>query len=98
MHFLRKWFREFDAQQILLLNFEEFKQNQDATISKTCDFLGIAPTGPLGLKKQFRGNYDHSDESVKRVLHRLREFYEVPNRKLFQEFGIRFDTLQTGSE
>ena len=98
VHFLRKWFREFDAQQILLLNFEEFKQNQDATISKTCDFLGIAPTGPLGLKKQFRGNYDHSDESVKRVLHRLREFYEVPNRKLFQEFGIRFDTLQTGSE
>ena len=98
VHYLRKWFREFDPQQILLLNFDEFKQHQDATICKTCDFLGIDRTDPLGLQRQFRGNYDPLDQSVKRVLPRLREFYAVPNRKLFEEFGIRFDTLQTESE
>jgi hypothetical protein len=91
VHFLRKWYREFDASQILLLTLNEFKLRQQTTINKTCDFLGVDRPDALPLTKPLVGKYDPDDESLRKVLPRLRQFYEVPNRKLFEEFGIQFN-------
>ncbi|QEG23114.1 tetratricopeptide repeat-containing sulfotransferase family protein [Mariniblastus fucicola] len=92
VHYLRKWFRKFDPNRILLLTLEEFSSNQNATITKACDFLGLDRPEPLELTKPHKGIYDADDEAVQRLLPRLQEFYERPNRLLFEEFGIQFDT------
>ena len=91
VNYLRKWFDKFGSDRILLLTLEEFSQRQDATIAKTCDFLQLDHPEPLDLDRPHRGHYNADDESVQQVLPRLREFYELPNKQLFDEFGIQFN-------
>lgn len=91
-YFLRRWFRKFDASQILLLTLEDFKERQNETMARTFDFLGIDQAGPLELTKPYTGIYNANDKTVQEVLPRLNEFYEDSNRILFEEFGIQFGT------
>lgn len=91
IHFLRKWVAKFGPKRILMLTLDEFSQRQDATIAKTCDFLGLDhPPKSLDLNKPHRGQYDPDDAAVQQLLPKLREFYELPNKMLFEEFGIQF--------
>lgn len=91
VHYLRKWVAKFGRNRILFLTLEEFSQQQDATIARTCDFLGLDhPPESLQLSKPHRGQYNADDEAVQQLMPRLQEFYELPNRKLFEEFGIQF--------
>lgn len=90
VHYLRKWYQKFDPDRFLLLTLDEFSNQQSRTIDRTCDFLGIDRAEPLELKKPHRGIYDADDKNVQQVYQRLKDFYEVPNKKLFEEFGIQF--------
>lgn len=90
VHYLRKWFQRFDADRFLLLTLEQFSSHQNATLDRTCDFLNIDRPGSLELMKPHRGVYNSGDEQVEKVLRRLEDFYAIPNKKLFDEFGIQF--------
>ena len=92
VHYLRKWYQKFDPDRFLLLTLEEFSNRQSETIDRTCDFLGIDRTDPLELTKPHRGVYNSDDENVQQVYQRLKDFYETPNKMLFEEFGIQFDS------
>jgi len=89
-YYLRRWFEVF-GDQLLLVTMEDFRKRHCATVNRVLDFLELKRRGRLPLTKQYSGNYRKSDPSViEQVRGRLAEFYEPHNRRLADEFGVKF--------
>jgi hypothetical protein len=94
---LLHWTKFFTKDQILLLKSEDFFERTPETLNVVLKFLGLSPTRNPKLRANFRGwlrnkrhkgEYQQGMSSVTR--HRLEEYFEPHNRRLYEYFDVDF--------
>ncbi len=84
---LERYYRYFDPEQILVLDFAQFKQDLPNLLNQVCHFLEIEPFPSKTLtefqqKKHNVGKYD-IDSKDQAVMDQLKEYFEPYNQKLY---------------
>jgi hypothetical protein len=83
-----RWVKHFGREQILIIKSSSFFTDTQGTFKKICRFLSINPI-ELSLRDRYNsGTYDSIDHEE--VMDRVAAFYEEPNRRLLQKYGIDF--------
>ncbi|EAW37161.1 sulfotransferase [Lyngbya sp. PCC 8106] len=92
---LNNYYKYFDPQHILVLNFEQFCDNLSLVLDRVCDFLEIEPFSlkqiqQLKKQKYATANYvkNIGDEDV---LEKLKTYFLPENQKLYELLNVRFD-------
>lgn len=84
---LKQWIKIFPKQQFLILQSEEFYANPAATLKQVFEFLDLADF-QLGNYQKYNGaNYQPGDDAVNQ---RLREYFQLHNRKLTEYLNREF--------
>ena len=89
-YYLRKWFQTFDNSNLMLINFDDYRDSPQTVLKEICQFLDVDEFDFAELGQRYKGDYDDQDPSLNAVRERLRDFYTEPNRLLREEFGIEF--------
>ncbi len=86
---LRAWLRLFPAEQVLILNSEEFYANPAAIYRQTLEFLGLPAYELHEYKRYDHGGYHAKmDGAIRR---RLVDDFRPHNQRLYDFLGRRFD-------
>ena len=86
---LERWFECFDRSQILVLATEELREDQQGTLDKIWEFLGVMPHQFEQPPKNLNvGNYEPMSEKMRKC---LIEYYLAHNEKLAKLLGRCFD-------
>ena len=83
--------RHFDREQMLILKSEDFFADPRGMLKSVLDFLDLPDWEPeasdLGEKRNKGSYHREMDPDTRR---RLAEFYEPPNRRLYEYLGVDF--------
>ncbi len=87
-YFLRRWFRHFPADQMLLLTLSELSQSPRRTMGRVFEFLGLRPKRFVrSIVKNAAGRSRGGDDASE--IHRaLSELYRPSMEKLRSEYGV----------
>jgi len=91
-YYLRRWHRKFDPENLLLVNFEDYRREPQKVLGQVCNFLEVDPFEFTELGQRYEGIYDAEDPKLDKVRQRLRDLFAEPNRLLREEFGVEFNT------
>ncbi|MGD1898125.1 MAG: sulfotransferase [Phormidesmis sp.] len=83
--FLKRWFRAFPKEQILLLNYHRFAQFPEELPSKLLPFLGLPNSQEMERKQMFSNDYSGVPDSV---IDNLKAYYEPHNKALNDFLGF----------
>lgn len=92
---LKNYYQYCDTQNILVVNFEQFRDNLTVVLDKVCDFLEIEPFSSEQIK-QFQNQKYATANYVKNigdedVLEKLKTYFIPENQKLYELLNVRFD-------
>jgi hypothetical protein len=87
--YLRRWRQHFDADEMLVLDFEDWKRNPADTYARICDFLKLRRT-PIADFTAYNVNAHVFPEVVPQTRRQLAEFFEPHNRELYRLLGTDF--------
>ena len=73
---MRRWYAAFPKNQFLELNLEDFYGSPQETMDQVFAFLGVDSI-EVTSQKSNEGDYAKRDPETKRVMSRLREFYDA---------------------
>lgn len=85
---LKRWYDQFDRDQILVLNSEQFFADPMTGLRKVYDFVGISDYKPTDLKVHNKRFYSPMDPETRE---RLRQYYLPHNEKLYDLLGEQYD-------
>ncbi|MDJ0557359.1 MAG: sulfotransferase domain-containing protein [Microcoleaceae cyanobacterium MO_207.B10] len=95
---LENYYRYFDKDTILILSLNQFKKNLIETLNSVCDFLNIEHFPPemasnIQQQKYNTGKYKKEEisEEEKKVLERLKDYFQPLNKKLYDLLGHSYD-------
>ncbi|ACK69024.1 sulfotransferase [Gloeothece citriformis PCC 7424] len=91
---IKNYYKYFEQNTLLILTFDELKQNVSLVMNKICEFLNIEPYSQEALK-QFKSqkfnvglkdqeNFSSEDEEYKQ---KLKTYFEPYNQKLYELLG-----------
>lgn len=86
---LIRWFELFPREQILLLQAERLFKSPAETFAEVLDFLELESWQPATFGSSNRGRYGHAMSEA--AASRLRSEFAVPNERLFELIGRRYD-------
>lgn len=73
---LRRWRRAFPADQLMVIELDDYKANPQGTMNNVFEFIGLDPI-EIQIKKLNEGHYIKTDPETLRVMERLEQFYSV---------------------
>ena len=85
--FIKKWMEVFPANQLLILNSQDFYENPGNTLTQVFEFLDIPDRKVQDSKKYNAGSYASINPSV---YQQLRDYYQPYNRELEDYLGMKF--------
>ena len=88
-YYLRRWFRHFDQNQLLLVTLDEFKKRRQETLNKVCEFIGIDAYTDEPRSVQYKGKYDEDAPELQQIIPELDDLFREPTLKLEQAYGIQ---------
>ncbi|MDJ0553024.1 MAG: sulfotransferase domain-containing protein [Microcoleaceae cyanobacterium MO_207.B10] len=93
---LENYYKYFERDTILVLNFDNLKDDLASTLNLTCDFLNIDPFSESSLKSLLEKKYNVGKKqeispSEQEVLDRLKNYFEPFNQKLYELLGYSFN-------
>lgn len=83
---MKRWLSRFTLNQFLIIEFDSFKENNEAAFKKIGEFIGVDLTG-FKAKKRY-GSYQKMNPQTKE---RLVEYYEPFNQQLYELIDQDFD-------
>lgn len=86
---LERWYRYFPADQILVLNSEEWFRNPAPLYREVLQFLGLPLREPETYAKLNEGSYE--EQIPPDVVAWMKAYYEEPNRRLFELLGTVYE-------
>jgi hypothetical protein len=84
---IKKWFRYFDRDRVLILESKELSKNTKETLEKVCDFLDLSYFSPKKQRRRNVGTYEPMDDSMKK---QLIDYFEPHNKELVKLLGREF--------
>lgn len=98
-HQLEGYYKHFEKENLLVLNFNQFKEDVETLLNSVCDFLGIEPFSLDKLeefkgKKYNTGKYKiEKSESDLQVIQQLKDYFVPYNEELYTLLGQRYNWL-----
>lgn len=89
---IERYVELFGWDKILILGFNELKNDSETVIRKCHEFLGVTYQSPKSLgKKEIKNKRAYPSKISSSDLEVLQKFYEQPNKELFEYLGFEPD-------
>jgi len=85
---LDRWMQHFDQEQILILKSTSFFEDTEATFETVCRYLSINHVD-LDFEQRYNSG-TYAPKEHEEIMSRVSAFYEEPNKKLREKYGIDF--------
>lgn len=84
---VKRWFAAYPAEQLLVLQSEDFFTHTEETMRQVVQFLGVADVGMVKLERYKTFPYPKLDNAMRQ---RLCEYFEPYNQQLYSYLGREF--------
>ncbi|GBF79264.1 sulfotransferase domain-containing protein [Aphanothece sacrum] len=93
---IENYYQYFDKNMLLILNFNDLKNDLESVLNRVCTFLDIEPFSEASLKQLLENKYNvgiKSEKSVedKQVLEQLKTYFEPYNQQLYTLLGKSYN-------
>jgi hypothetical protein len=89
---IERYVEFFGWDNILILGFSELKNDSEGVIQKCCEFLGLSYQTPAAKgETEIKNKRSYPSKMSGEDLEVLKEFYEQPNKELFDYVGFQPD-------
>ncbi len=86
---LDRYFRKFERSDVMILKSSSFFESTSESMKKVCNFLGLKYKNREVYRKTNEGEYLKG--TPKEVKYWLKTYFEEPNRKLSDKYGVSFE-------
>lgn len=90
-YYLRRWFRYFDRDQLLLLRLQDLSQTPHQTMRRVFEFIGVSADFECEFRVENRGDYGRIKVFDENTKLQLAELYQDSLEKLRLEYGLQMD-------
>ncbi|WP_158223138.1 sulfotransferase family protein [Halovibrio salipaludis] len=84
---LEEYWKYFSKDQFLVLGFKDLTDNLEASLKKITDFLGVQSFDIDSVANEARNQRTYTEPMLPEDRNFLDNFYETPNKKLFDAIG-----------
>ncbi|WP_413167273.1 sulfotransferase domain-containing protein [Capilliphycus salinus ALCB114379] len=94
-NYLKNYYQYFDKQNILVVNFEQFRDRLSEVLENVCNFLEIQPFSTEQIKQLKTQKYAAANYVINpgdpEIIEQLKAYFSPENQKLYELLNVHFD-------